>query len=712
MLTVPSDSALPVEWVARVEPRGIGKAAGRRDSATPGAPSPSGRLEIADSHNSPLPGVADSASPMPGVADSASPLPRFADSASSHLLEIAASAACPPLFVASNDRAQVVFAGTLDNAGDIARTTPGVARSTLGVARTPGVARTTPGAGSESFASHRTRHDASRPDPGRVPGGDSLNPARLILSLWEQAGERVIDRLRGQFVLLVADYEQRRVLAFRDHLGLFPLFWAEDGSGRVLLSPSVDSLLAQPGVSRSLRREVLADYILCRCPDKEETCFTAIRRVPRGNVLVVADGVRRLERHWHAGIRDGWIDWLPVEAIDGFDPLFRQAVERSCGGHTAGISLSGGLDSISVAAVAAELAGENGTARPLALSLVFPGDSNEEDIQRAVATELAFEHVLVPILEAAPDGRILGTSLEMGAKRSSPLLSPWCSAYFTLARRAVERGFSVILTGIGGDEWLTVSPYWAADLLRSGNIVNALRMAAANHRSFNVPAHVPLRTLFRFGVRPLASAALDRLFPDAWRRNRLRRLLAKTPPWLAPDPELRRLLAERAADSMMNLRPRQGFYAQDILNGLDFSLVSWELEESFETARQAGTNYRHPFLDADLTEFLTRTRPEVLNRGGRTKGLVREATSRRFPGLGLDRQKKVTGTSFYNEMLRREGPVEWKRMGGPTTLAALGVVDLDPLDRDAEKIFQNASSPECHRLWDIMSVESWARSRT
>ena len=43
----------------------------------------------------------------------------------------------------------------------------------------------------------------------------------------------------------------------------------------------------------------------------------------------------------------------------------------------------------------------------------------------------------------------------------------WNGGYEPLARRGAERGCSVILTGMGGDEWLTVSPYLAADLMKA-----------------------------------------------------------------------------------------------------------------------------------------------------------------------------------------------------------------------------------------------------
>jgi len=166
-----------------------------------------------------------------------------------------------------------------------------------------------------------------------------------------------IDKLRGAFTLLVWDRPRGEVLAFRDHAGLHPLYWAEGERGAVLFSPSIDLLLAQPGVRREINRAAIADHLSHRWPDKEETCFASIRRVPPGNVLRLTERDRRLERHWSPGMRDEKIDWIAEDDIGRFDGLFEQAVRRSAGGAATAISLSGGLDSISVAGVLTALLG-------------------------------------------------------------------------------------------------------------------------------------------------------------------------------------------------------------------------------------------------------------------------------------------------------------------------------------------------------------------
>ena len=70
-----------------------------------------------------------------------------------------------------------------------------------------------------------------------------------------------------------------------------------------------------------------------------------------------------------------------VTTVERFQAALDRAVARAVDGGRAGIFLSGGLDLVSVAAVAADQAERSGHERPVALSLGFPDPAcNEENI--------------------------------------------------------------------------------------------------------------------------------------------------------------------------------------------------------------------------------------------------------------------------------------------------------------------------------------------
>src|SRR5262249_2282037 len=201
-----------------------------------------------------------------------------------------------------------------------------------------------------------------------------------------------------------------------------------------------------------------------------------------------------------------------------------------------GIFLSGGLDSISVAAMAADGTRREGRPTPVALSLGFPTpETDEQDVQRSVAATLGLDQDLLGFDEAVRPHGLVRSALEVTRSWPAALLNSWLPAYARLAEFGKRRGVSVILTGSGGDEWLSVSPYLSADLLRSFDVAGWWHFFHAWKRSFRVTwGEAATGALLTYGVRPRASRALESVFKDHSTRQRVPRRMSKTPGSVAP----------------------------------------------------------------------------------------------------------------------------------------------------------------------------------
>jgi asparagine synthetase B (glutamine-hydrolysing) len=413
------------------------------------------------------------------------------------------------------------------------------------------------------------------------------------------------------------------------------------------------------------------------------------------------------------------VDFIEAREVGRFDALLDRAVARGLDGTHPGVFLSGGLDSISIAAVAADLTRRRGETAPHALSLGFPDPGcDERTVQQSVAQTLGLRMHLLDFHEATGPAGLLEQSIALNSRLSSPLLNTWAPAYLQLARGGAASGVRTIMTGSGGDEWLSVSPFLGADLLRSGRFVEFSRFLVAWRRSYRFSSPMSfLRSAFwTYSLRPLAGAALDTVAPTRWQRRRAHRATASDPSWVAPDPVLSRILRERAPRSLGASRPAHGFYFQEVRTGLDHPLTSLELEEQYQFGSWLGVRFHHPYWDADLVDMLYRTPPHLLNRGGRSKGLVRDTVARRFPSLGFERQRKVLATSFYRTVLFAEAPAVANRYGDCRTLSSLGVVDGKAAERMVRETLSTPhrdgqSSAHLHRVWDLLNLEAWARSR-
>jgi len=553
----------------------------------------------------------------------------------------------------------------------------------------------------------------------RVGPRSTANDAEVVLSAFRRWGEGALQKIKGIFALIVWDGTRDTLWCARDPLGVYALFYADAGC-ELLLSTSIDALIRHPSVSNAVNRAALAAHLCHRWPKVEETYFAAVKRVPPGHVIRVDSAVEKVSRYWDVAPPGTAVKWIPDDELERFDGLMSQAVNRCQEMGRPGIYLSGGLDSVSIATEAVDYSRAHGLPIPWALSLVFPEPAcNEEAVQRSVATDLGLPQVLRRFNDASGPSGVLPSALEMSRTWPSPLVHPFNPAYFNLGLEGKRRGCEVILTGSGGDEWLALSPFYAADCLRALDVANLCRLAGIMQRSYGgSPLMTMRRILWRWGARPLLRAAaigiLQRVAPDALRAHRRRRIGQATPAWVAPDPSLQRELSRRAEESIqasIDDPASDGFYVHDIRGFRDSFLLAMEFEQEFENGRRMGIPVLQPFWDADLVDFLFRTPPHLLSRGGFTKGLVRHKLARRFPKLGFERQKKVLMNTFYRDILLAEGPNAWQTNGGAPALAALGIVDASGLSDTMAAIFAGTQQSQLYRVWDVLDLEAWLKPR-
>jgi len=544
--------------------------------------------------------------------------------------------------------------------------------------------------------------------------------AEIILAGYLRWGQDLLHRLRGTFALTIWDSTNEIMLVVRDPLGNHPLFYAQ-GRRDLHVSPSLSALLSRTDVPSDLNRAALADHLVDRYPSLDETFYAAINRLPPGHALRVTRDARRTFRYWDPAPPDREVNWLTPDEVERFDELFDQAVSRCLSVGPTGIFLSGGLDSVSVAAVATERSQAEGLTRPWALSLIFPNPKeNEEIVQRKVASQLGLPQVLKPFFEATQENGLLYPALELSKSLNAPLLNTWLPAYSALALEGRRRGCQTIITGNGGDEWLTISPYLAADLLRELDFRNTYRLYRSMRRSFKRSRLAWMRNVYwTLGTKPLIMTPAHQFVKSfaPWllkfrHQISLRPAPWIIPPWLSPDPELRRELKQRReAEHERRKQGTSSYYIREVRTALEHPIVSWEFEEMFEVYQRLGVRMLQPFCDADLVDFLYRTPPMSLIYDGRNKGLVRRSLSRRFPELGFDRHRKMEATSFYSSLIYQDGGKIWQNLNGARTLGSLGIIDEKVLQPTLDGLLASRrEGRNAHRAWTILNVESWARN--
>ena len=185
----------------------------------------------------------------------------------------------------------------------------------------------------------------------------SRSDTEVVLRAWQAWGERSVERFNGMFAFAIWDRRRRRVYLARDRYGVKPLYYYEDGN-LVAFASEIKALLRHPAISARVCLPALSEYFTFQNIFSDRTLFEGIRLLPAGTMLEISladPPALRPRRYWDYRFRSGDTVGSFDECADELHRLFRQAVLRQMVSDVpVGAYLSGGIDSSSITAVAAD----------------------------------------------------------------------------------------------------------------------------------------------------------------------------------------------------------------------------------------------------------------------------------------------------------------------------------------------------------------------
>jgi asparagine synthase (glutamine-hydrolysing) len=484
------------------------------------------------------------------------------------------------------------------------------------------------------------------------------------------------------------------------------------------MSSEIDPILSQPEIERRICRETVAEFLLVSHPRHQihDTLYERIRRLPSGHLLEFSGRRPEVERYWDP-LPDRF-QWADEDEVREIPKKLETAVSRclEVGGNA--LALSGGFDSVSLAAVAGELRRERDEEPLLGISLRFPeGPCDEGGTQAAVASALGMPQRLMTIDESLAGRNAVDESLAISRSLPSPVLSPWQSIYSGLFRAAGSPGELQVLMGTGGDDMFLVDPSYGADCLRSLRLAALWRYVRSWLQSSPFGAAVVSREiLIRGAIKPtimsLAAAVLSRVAPGLEHRMRERRFERTVlPEWFSrADGTLIASLYGRQKAPGLAIPQGPGSEYVHAMRSLPFRpLLLLELEQAFAWGRVLGTRFLYPFFDRDLVEASLRIHPENLIAGGRSKAPLRRLVARRLPGVTLP-GRKVDFSQMLNQVLRAQAGEPWGSLLGDLCLETAGLVDGERLEQ-AVRRFLAGHSDDWRPAWFGLSTEHWLRQQ-
>ena len=271
----------------------------------------------------------------------------------------------------------------------------------------------------------------------------------VALHLYRKKGIEFLDDLNGMYAGAVFDPERKRVLLFRDRFGIKPLYYTSTGEG-FFFSSEIKPLLEGSLMKSELDRESLPVYFSYRYVPGERTMFRNIRRLPPGSFLdySLENGSFCIRRYW---------EYLPgrnvtvssiEEAGDRFIQLLEDAVRiRMRSDVEVASLLSGGIDSSSVASLAAE---SQPDIKLFTVSFDDPLYNELDDVRALVRAEQ----------EVFSSAKLIHSCCDPGSLENLPQLIRSVEDCISLGTilptdqvcRLASQHVKVVLTGEGADE--------------------------------------------------------------------------------------------------------------------------------------------------------------------------------------------------------------------------------------------------------------------
>ena|ERR1700730_1113953 len=200
------------------------------------------------------------------------------------------------------------------------------------------------------------------------------NDTEVLLWAYRMWGENCFERLNGMWAVAFWEVSRRRLLLSRDRFGIKPLVYSFRGS-RVAFASEAKGLLAAFPEERLPDWRRAREFVMRRLPDPdgdERTFFENIRSLRPGEVLSIEKRCESKRQYW--SFRPGTEVSRP-DAPEAFLALLRDSVKLRLRSEVPlGVTLSGGLDSSTIARIAtSEIEG------PLhCFSLRYPTDRLDE----------------------------------------------------------------------------------------------------------------------------------------------------------------------------------------------------------------------------------------------------------------------------------------------------------------------------------------------
>ena len=458
----------------------------------------------------------------------------------------------------------------------------------------------------------------------------TTSDTEVVLEAFIRWGDKAFDKLNGMFGLAILDRSKGQITLARDHFGIKPLYYYQEGKN-VLFASEIKTLLASGKVKTEPNDKIIYRYLKFRVQDDaDETFFTNIYRLLPGEMMTISKSGVKKKMYTH--LREELIELAKKpqayseEAAAEYGRRLDEAVKmRLVGEVPVGTSLSGGLDSSSVAALISKNLEEDGKNASLEMvgtrqntfSAVFPNSANDEEAYVDSLIDKYPNKIKAHKIKPTPK-TFLEDLQDFVRTQEEPIISTGPYAQYAVMREAAKH-VTVLLDGQGADEMMAgYDPYYYVYLNQLKTRKQYKRLAAETMKSKDI-------------VKKILKG----------RRNKLKPITNLMQPEFAE-----KYTGEKMVVINNDLKMR---LLDDIFKNSLPSLLRYEDRNTMRFSLEG----RVPFIDKELLKYLFSLDESAILNAGWNKNILRESMKGILPEKIRARRNKIGFTTPEGEWFKK-----------------------------------------------------------
>lgn len=509
--------------------------------------------------------------------------------------------------------------------------------------------------------------------------------ADIILSAYEKWGKDCLQYLIGDFAFIISDLVKQEIFCARDRLGIKPFYYVLNDS-YFAFSSDISTLFQLNTIEKQPDIDMMQSFLYYAQVTPDHTLFQEVRRLPAGHCLIIKNKKIEVLRYWNPEKIKINREISFQAASSQLKGLLETAVNTrlSSNGHVA-TELSGGLDSTSVTCLAAKNRKEF---LKTIYSLRFGTYNCDEGVFiNAVSDILKKKHISVNadnldyktkynmnfVYEVQKDWPLMGASVHL----------------FPLVETMNTNDTHIVLTGQGGDHILTGNLDILADYLKSFHWIKLYKALKYYHFSKAILKRNVILPFYRY-LSDKQKRRIKKIFSFIrfYKPNKVHLVSKKRPP----------------DNVLCNPKEKSFAFCRDVSYVTDNLYLTWIDTNMYQALeRKYGIEFRHPFLDSRLVEFMLSLPAEYKLNKGITKKILRTAMQEIIPDIVRLRNDKAEYSEILLDQIRA---IDLEELLSNPMIVQLGIISAEEITNMIKK-YQEGELKQIVFFWRTINLEYW-----